>query len=543
MRTITLLSALFVFIISFQLHSQTYSPSDSLALLSIDALCDSSNQLNWNTEPDPGKWDGVSWSLDNPKKVNILQLFGKGLKGNLNVSALSGLKQLFCGGNAITGLNASSIISLDSIECFKNFKLTNLNLSGSINLSYLICSGNQLTELDITGLNKLTYLDCFWNQLTNLNVSGLDKLTYLECSQNQLTNLNVSGLKSLVYLYCNQNQLTSLNVSGLTNLLCLKCASNQLSSLSMASDTSMTYLNCSNNNLTNLTFSQLKKLDELYCEMNKLPFSSLDSALHMNYFYYDPQDTIFNPLTIAGTYTIDYSSEAVVADSITHFVFYKNDTLIEYNFNGKFTTIGPGVYNCNMTNGKFPGLVLTTAKISVTSDTPVLSVSPSTLHLDVTASDMVSFHITSNAQWSIASTESWLTLSKESGINDDTITLLASVNPNATERNASIIVSATGVTPKVIEVSQDGLSTGISSVNYINATIYPCPVIDIVKVKLTQTNLPSLISIFTLDGKQLLQMKARNAITEINIENYLSGIYILKIKSSQQTIEEKIIKH
>jgi len=54
MKTRILVAILFVCIVNKPLYSQTYSPTDSLALLAIDASCDASDQLNWDTELNPG---------------------------------------------------------------------------------------------------------------------------------------------------------------------------------------------------------------------------------------------------------------------------------------------------------------------------------------------------------------------------------------------------------------------------------------------------------------------------------------------------------
>jgi hypothetical protein len=298
---------------------------------------------------------------------------------------------------------------------------------------------------------------------------------------------------------------------------------------------------------------------------------------------------------------------------------------------GQYTTTGSGVYFCKMINGRFPGLDLTTAKITISGETPAISVAPLTLSLKDTANSTGSISITSNIVWSVNSSETWLALTDTSGMLDDTIivtatanpdtaprsaivtvsgtgatsqtvnvtqagspyllvsettlpvnaaanstamfdvnsntswsvsssqtwltanptsgsngrtiTLTATANPNATTRSAIVTVSGTGVTSKTVNVTQAGTPPSeISLATAEDVTIYPCPVVDVLKVKLSQEDLPSVIGIYTLEGKQLLLMKTMASIVEIDMTKYNSGIYVLRIMTSGNTIEKKIIK-
>ena len=103
---------------------------------------------------------------------------------------------------------------------------------------------------DLTGIEYFTALadlDCSNNKLTTLDVSNNIALTYLSCNGNQLTTLDVSNNTALESLYCDNNNLTSLDVSGATRLHLLFCSDNQLTSLDVSNNLELSALGCFKN--------------------------------------------------------------------------------------------------------------------------------------------------------------------------------------------------------------------------------------------------------------------------------------------------------
>jgi Leucine-rich repeat (LRR) protein len=603
------------------LFSQAYSITDSLTLLTIDDSCDASDSLNWNMEPDPGKWEGVIWNTDNPKRVVELRVIKKALTGAMDVSELASLVDLRCEYNQLTGLDVSTLtkllylrcnsnqltdldlsaltnlvfldcsrnplthidvsalVNLTTLSCYAN-QLTELNVSSLTNLIKLFCELNQLMGLDVSELIKLTYLDCNSNQLTILDVSALANLEYLKCSSNHLTGLDVSVLTKLNYLYCYDNQLTEIDVSALTNLTELACSNNQLTGLDVSALINLTYLNCSFNQLTSLDVSALSNLTELYCHFNQLSsldvsvltnlknlycynnqltqlnvsaltnlsllrcyynqltFSSLATGLHVGNFEYIPQDIIFEPYSIAVDVILDYSEEALIDDTVTQFVFYKDGVEAMSNSTGLFTTTDTGIYYCQVTNAKFPGLTLTTASVTVTGASPTLELSASSLNVDAPANSTATFNIVSNTIWNVTSSQNWLTVSPESGLKNQTITVTAEENPDGTTRDATITVSGTGVTPRTVLVTQKGKD--ISSLNVVNNNndiLYPNPVKD--KIHFNSPKKITGISVFSLSGIELI--KTNNAINGIDVSLLAKGTYLIQVKTDNKMLIHKIV--
>lgn len=269
MKTINLILAFWTCIMFSPLFSQSYSLGDSLLLIAVDDSCDLSSNLNWDTEPNPENWTGVTWSNGNPRRVQRLLIAGRSLSGKMDLTGLTELNSLECSSNQLTALEVSTLTNLTSLSCYYN-QIKVLDVPDLVNLTYFTCSGNQITELDVTNLVNLTYLGCSANQISVLDVSDLVNLTFLGCNFNQLATLDVSNLTGLTELYCQANDITVLDVSDLTDLTILYCYDNKLTSLTVTNLTSLAQLDCSLNNISELNVASLVNLTDLSCYTNQL---------------------------------------------------------------------------------------------------------------------------------------------------------------------------------------------------------------------------------------------------------------------------------
>ena len=227
------------------------------------------NGLNLGT--DPSTWDPAiaTWSEGNTQRIIELNITGKGLTGNLDVTGLEKLYYLDCSDNQLTTLKVTENSELYFLICDKN-KLTSLDVTKNTKLMVLACSNNQLGSLDVTKNSKLTILTCHENQLSSLNVAANTELETLFCGNNSLSSLDVTGLVKLTELYCNNNQLGSLDITKNSKLTELVCNNNKLASLDVTKLADLTVLYCNNNQLQNLNLATNTKLTELICSNNKL---------------------------------------------------------------------------------------------------------------------------------------------------------------------------------------------------------------------------------------------------------------------------------
>jgi stress response protein SCP2 len=170
--------------------------------------------------------------------------------------------------------------------------------------------------------------------------------------------------------------------------------------------------------------------------------------------------------------------------------------------------------------------------------TPVLSVSSNSLDIAAEENSTVTFDISSNTNWNIESDMIWVTLSNVTGSGDGSIQVTAGANPNASERTATITVSANGVESLIIILTQSAGAIGIQEILNLDNIIYPNPTFKILYLA------PSLESKSVL----ILDMNGKIVLTElctdnkIDVSNLDKGIYMLTIDYKGNRITKKIIK-
>ncbi|WP_338393025.1 MBG domain-containing protein [Fulvitalea axinellae] len=252
-----------------------------LDMQDIQTANDESKRLPWVIDLEKGTFEETSswintveWDVSKiPYRVTKLDIAQRKLKGTMDLSPFTALKELYCSDNQLTSLNLSANTVLTEINCSSN-QLTALNLSTNTALMEVTCSGNQLAALDLITNTKLHSLYCHSNQLSSLDLSANPSIVMLECSANQLTALDLSANTSLKTINCSANQLTTLDLSANTSLKTINCSANQLTTLGLSANTSLTTINCSRNQLTTLGINTNVSLVEINCSNNQL--TSLD---------------------------------------------------------------------------------------------------------------------------------------------------------------------------------------------------------------------------------------------------------------------------
>lgn len=182
----------------------------------------------------------VEWKKGNIKSLNGVSKF--------NIY----LKEIWCGGNDLSGMDLSELLNHPSITVLS---MTNANISGSVSVG----SNSKLTALDMTG-----------NKLTGISIAG-GSLTEIYLGKNQFTSLDLGAAATLKEIHCYENKsLSSLAVGGNTNLEKLDCSKCSLSSLNLSKNTKLTNVSCWDNNLKTLDVSGNPDLEWLDCSVNKI---------------------------------------------------------------------------------------------------------------------------------------------------------------------------------------------------------------------------------------------------------------------------------
>lgn len=132
---------------------------------------------------------------------------------SLDLSKNTELVTLIISNNQFESIDISKNTRLSSFNCFNN-SIRSFDFTRNKSLSSVTVSGNEISELDLSGLNALNYLNCSSNpNLTEVDVSGKVALTELICHQCALTKLDIAGCGALHYIYCFNNRLTNLDIT------------------------------------------------------------------------------------------------------------------------------------------------------------------------------------------------------------------------------------------------------------------------------------------------------------------------------------------
>lgn len=114
------------------------------------------------------------------------------------------------------------------------------------------------------------------------------------------------------------------------------------------------------------------------------------------------------------------------------------------------TSANSRVANITVTASGAPTVTVTVTQAGAT---PTLTVTPPNQNVPATPAGTTNFTVTSNADWTVVSDQTWCTVTP-SGTGNGTIVATYAVNPNATSRIANITTTVSGLSPVVVTVTQ-----------------------------------------------------------------------------------------
>ncbi|MDX1491943.1 MAG: hypothetical protein R3332_11705 [Pseudohongiellaceae bacterium] len=206
------------------------------------------------------------------------------------------VRELSChsmGISSIGGVEAFPF--LESLSVFNN-RITSLDLSENVELSYLQAGFNPLVNLDVTQNSKLRALGLDYTTLSQPDLSGNPVLTTLSLSNSYgLLSLDTSHnplLESLIISYSNlqvldvshnsmlrvlgvtASFLQTLDLTGLSELTALNVAGNRLDSLVLTEQVNLKYLDFSRNSAIEVELVTMSGLE--YLLASDVGITSLD---------------------------------------------------------------------------------------------------------------------------------------------------------------------------------------------------------------------------------------------------------------------------
>lgn len=130
------------------------------------------------------------------------------------------------------------------------------------------------------------------------------------------------------------------------------------------------------------------------------------------------------------------------------------------------------------------------------------------------------------------------------GVFVDFVTTNSYTIPNGTTSGKYKVRAANSMGGLGLDSNEVDLATlGVANHQSLNVKVYPNPVINnqfFVTIPSTVEN--ATMELFGLDGKQLMKKAVKNAVEEVNVSGMTSGVYLLKINSSNGSQTVKIVK-
>ncbi|MCX6283412.1 MAG: T9SS type A sorting domain-containing protein [Bacteroidetes bacterium] len=185
---------------------------------------------------------------------------------------------------------------------------------------------------------------------------------------------------------------------------------------------------------------------------------------------------------------------------------------------------------------------LTPVTVTVTQDgtSAVLLVSTPLQNVTYPAGSTI-FQVTSNVGWTATSDALWCITTPSGSGNGQ---LIAAYQENAAQhgRTANITVTASGVTPVVVEVIQQAGPVGICTSDNKGLTVSPNPTSGVIRVNFGSLDIrDATVVVFNATGLLIMKLKAEPAEMTIDLSEKAKGSYLLVFKNSNITITQKII--
>lgn len=382
----------------------------------------------------------------NIEHITNLNVNDKGISDLTGIQDFKSLVELDCSGNYLENLDVSGMIYLERLNCSLNYLLTNdtnatngiLNITGTVSLVELYCSGNNLNDLDMSQNPNLELLDCSDNDILSLDVSNNWLLRTLNCSNNDLTTLDVSANSSLENLNCNSNELNDLTTIGIPNttLISLSCADNDLSNLIVENYQSLEVLNCSTNELTQLNV--VDNVDLHYLSVSNNQISDINLLNNTNLLEFQASQNSLTQLDISTNVVLEQlncnfnqiSQLDFNSNTLLELITCTNNLLSEVNVSNNINLIELNASANNLTSlvlannlGTLKTLNVSNNQIEGDLDLTTMAISACVYQANQTefCPENVSINVSNNQLTFI---------NLQNGINDDIINFNASGNPN-----------------------------------------------------------------------------------------------------------------
>ena len=231
---------------------------------------------------------------------------GLGIKSLKGIEYLVELRGLYASHNELTELDLSGNQEITGVwVAYNNF--TSLDFRSTPTLEWVYCFYcPYLTNLDVTGNPEMSYIECNSSPVGNLDLSKNPKLEHLMCGDCEMTNLDLSHNPLMQHLDAFRNHFTSLDVTCCPLMKRLDIWDNPgLGSIDVSKCPGLQYYNCSNNDVIKMDVSNNPELTKLICSYNE-EIEAVDVSHNPKLVYLDCAYDFIDELDISNNPNLQF---------------------------------------------------------------------------------------------------------------------------------------------------------------------------------------------------------------------------------------------
>lgn len=447
----------------------------------------------------------VDVNHDNEVQLTETQNLGSiNISSNYNISDLTGIE---------------SFTNLISFSIKYNPVSAPVDLSQNTQIKYLTVLGTY-SSLNITGLLGLIYVQLSGN-FTTLDISNRVSLTNLYLGVPNLNSINLANLPQLQALWINDANLTSIDVTQMPLLQELSLQQLDLTSINVTQNPNLNFLNVNGSPIGTINISQNPLLERLYLDNTNITSVNLQTAPlitdlsigHNNLSSTGVDLSLIPLLKNLGVFqcqlsTLDLSNNPLIED-----LSIGNNLLTAVNVSHlslmyRFSCVGNKFTNMNLSGSPLLKYV------SFTSN-------PFLTHINLKNGG------NANLIWQGSSNYGFLPMLQEVCVDNPASSYAYQVNA--------------AVPPAVNVTSQcTALDTNEIAIAQTDIKIYPNPVMDDVHIS-TKEKLFSY-QIITSIGNLIDEGNFTSNDYKINMRNFPSGVYYIKLSNEKFVTVQKVIK-
>lgn len=338
MKTLkTMLPILFLFISSLGLAQIVNIPDANFKakLLQADATNLIAKDLSGNYFKIDANGDGEIQESE-ALRISVLNVSDYSISTLTGIQNMTNIDSLRVNNNSLSNIDLSGNINLKLLDCSSTL-LSTIDISNNLQLQYLNLNDNSLSALNLNANTDLLVLELRNNQFASIDTGSNLLLQTIDCLGNSLTSIDISNNADLKHLELDYNQLTVLDVSNNINLISLNFWVNQISTIDVSNNINLETFGFHGNLITSVDISNNINLNQFNCGAN--PITSLDVSNNPNLTYLRCMDTSLTELDISINGLIEYLD--IRDNSLLTYVNLKNGN----DISGDFTFLFENSFN------------------------------------------------------------------------------------------------------------------------------------------------------------------------------------------------------